>query len=162
MAKNKIAVTIETPLPAKKRKGKPGNPTGFKPGNEHRFRSGQSGNPSGRPKDETRLLSKAIRGQLGTRAPDEVSEALGLSRGASWAQCIAASLVRRAVLKGDLGAVNILLAASEPTTRAGLDALMDADGGSVGPELHVHLISAQHRETVQPTMISANLEGERS
>ena len=81
--KAKIEVTIETPLPEKKRKAPPSNKHSFAKNNPHRFAPGKSGNPSGRPKDETRLLSKAIRGQLGTRAPYEVSLALGLTKGAS-------------------------------------------------------------------------------
>ena len=79
------------------------------------FQPGQSGNPSGgRPKDENRLVSRALKFQLNNRAPDVVSKALGLPRGASWAQCLAASLIRRSV-KGDMSAASLIVQTIEGT-----------------------------------------------
>ena len=85
----------------------------FQAGNEHRFRPGESGNPSGgRPKDENRLLSKALKVQLANRAPDKVAKALSLPRGASWSQCISMVLIRSAV-RGDLAAAREIREATE-------------------------------------------------
>ncbi len=90
--------------------------TAFKPGNTHRIKRGQVLNPygrSGKPKEDNRLLSKSLKAQLNTRAPDAVATAVGLEKYASWAQCLAASLLLRSVLKGDTAAANLILTATE-------------------------------------------------
>jgi hypothetical protein len=157
--KPNVTVTIETHT----KKKRPAPRSAFKCGNPYRFQAGtagskKSGNPAGRPPDEMRLVLKALRAQLPHRAPDAVASALGLAPGASWAQCISASLLRRAV-RGDNNAVSPILNATEPASRNGLNP-MGLDGeamGGVAPELHISLVQARP-EVDQPKTISANLE----
>jgi hypothetical protein len=155
-----VTVTIETPTKDKKKRAAPS--TAFREGNPYRFQVGhskKSPNPAGRPPDEMRLISRSLRAQLPHRAPDAVASALNLSPGASWAQCISASLLRRAV-RGDNNAVSIILNATEPASRNGLDPMgLDRESmGGVVPELHISLVQARPIEAPQPTTISANLE----
>jgi hypothetical protein len=123
MPKTKVKLTAEVP-----RKKNPPS-TAFKTGNPFRFPAGVSGNPAGcKPKNEMRLVGKALHAQLPTRAPDVVAKALGLDPGASWAQCIGASLLRHAV-KGDMGAARLVIEVTEGT-KSKLE-LVDESGGSV-------------------------------
>jgi hypothetical protein len=139
----KIAITVEAPT-TKKRKGVVPK-SAFKEGNPYAFKKGQSGNPSGRPSAATdRLLSKAFRVQLGARAKDEVTSALDLPRGSSWATCLAASAIRRAV-RGSVADLQAILSATEPASRNGQNP-MGLDGESMGgvvPELHISLVQAR-------------------
>lgn len=100
--------------------------TAFKTANEHSFRPGESGNPSGgRRKDEHRLVSKALKVQLNNRAPDKVAQAMQLPRGASWAQCLAASLIRRSVA-GDMSAASLVVQTIEGT-RSQLELISESE-----------------------------------
>lgn len=115
---DQIALTIDTER--KRRKNPPR--TAFKPGNEHRFRPGQSGNPSGgsgRKKDEHRLTTKALVVDLARRATPNITRALGLSSHASYAQCLSRALIRRA-LAGDLQAAALILNYSEGAPKSHL------------------------------------------
>jgi hypothetical protein len=136
----KLPITIEVPTITPKRK-RPAPKNAFKPGNQYAFKRGHSGNPAGRPKDESRnaaLVSNALRGQLGVTAPYQIAETLGLAPGASWAQCLGASLIRRAVA-GDIAAARLVLDATE-NTRATLGIATSPDG-TAPPSLEVFLIS---------------------
>jgi len=155
----KIAITIDAPT-AKKRKGVVPK-SAFKEGNPYAFKKGQSGNPSGRPSAATdRLLSKAFRVQLGSRCcNDELTSALDLPRGSTWANVLAASAIRRAV-RGSVADLQAILAATEPASsrRGGLE-LMDPDGEPMGaaPEIHVHL-TAPNRELREAPTLDATTE----
>lgn len=92
----------QNPLKTTRKRNPPS--TAFKPGNSFRFQPGVSGNPSGKAKNELRLVSRALREQLNLRAPDAVARTNGLAKGASWAQCVAASLLHSAA-RGDVAAV---------------------------------------------------------
>lgn len=109
---SKIAgITLE---PTSRKKNRPS--TAFMPGNPHRFEKGVSGNPGGKPKTaESRLLSRAMRVQLSWRAPDDVALQLGLTAGASWAQCISMRLIRLAIRDADVSAMRELREATEGT-----------------------------------------------
>lgn len=91
-------------LPPERKRTVPSN--AFQPGNKFAFVKGKSGNPGGegRPRDPYRLVSKALRHQLNTRATNEAAMDAGLEPGASWSQVIAAVLLRLAA-KGDIAAV---------------------------------------------------------
>jgi hypothetical protein len=105
---------IELVVDQKERKKNPPR-TAFAKGNPYRVQPGQVLNPrGGKPKDEHRLVSKALRVQLNTRAPDAYAKALHLPRGASWAQCLAASLLRRSVA-GDMSAATLIVQTVEGT-----------------------------------------------
>ncbi|WP_371417478.1 DUF5681 domain-containing protein [Granulicella sp. S190] len=146
MAKQKkvaVAVKIEAPLPTKKRRGTPLAKEAGERLAKWAFKKGQSGNPSGRPKDENRLFSKALRARLSHPAPLEVCEAVGLGRNTTWAEILALSTIKRAV-RGDSACLNAIIAVTEPnTSRRGELDLMDLDGEPIGaaPELHVHLVA---------------------
>ena len=117
----KFVVAVE---PKARKKNPPR--TAFAPGNEHRFEKGVSGNPGGKPKGDTRLLSKAMRVQLAWRAPDEVALQLGLPAGSSWAQCISMRLIRLAIRDADVSAMRELREATEGTRQR--FELFDDDG----------------------------------
>ena len=156
----KIAITIDAPT-AKKRKGVVPK-SAFKEGNPYAFKKGQSGNPSGRPPAATdRLLSKAFRVQLGARcSKDEVTSALGLPRGSTWANVLAASAIRRAV-RGSVADLQAILAATEPaSSRNGMNP-MDPDGDATGPmpSLQINLDQARPLEAPQPTTIEGSTGG---
>lgn len=91
-------------LPPERKRTVPSN--AFQPGNKFAFVKGQSGNlgGEGRPRDPYRLVSKALRHQLNTRATNEAAIDAGLEPGASWSQVIAGVLLRLAA-KGDIAAV---------------------------------------------------------
>ena len=75
-------------------------PKGFQKGNVYAFRPGQSGNPRGRPRRQP--LSEALETLLETRLPDtaegkKIRRRYHLVKAATWADAIAASMVRRAL-----------------------------------------------------------------
>lgn len=101
-------------------KGAPSN--AFQPGNTIGFKPGQSGSPGGKPHHGAkRLLSRAITVFLSDKAPFEVAKTLGLSENPpgsgqfnySWAQCLAKSLIVRAI-KGESWAVAEIARMTEP------------------------------------------------
>jgi hypothetical protein len=108
----KLSITVE-PTKKKPRK-KVISPTAFSKENPSpiAFKPGVSGNPSGRTKDEHRLLSRSIRAQLSARAPDEVCLHFKLPRRSSCSQCLAAALVKMA-LRGDINALREIREAPE-------------------------------------------------
>jgi len=117
----------------------------FKEGNEHRWQPGQSGNPSGRPKAEMRLVSRALLDQLSWRAPAALCKLLGLPETSSQAQCLAATLIRRAT-KGDTNAARLLMELVGESGRNAFTLSFDSDGDSeyaAGPRLVVNFVSSK-------------------
>ena len=134
----KLSVEI---APKVERKRNPPS-SAFKEGNPYRFEPGQSGNPSGgRTKDEHRLVSKAMKVQLNTRAPDAIAKAMQLPRGSSWAQCLSMSLIRRGV-SGDMSAAQLIIQTVE-----GLKSkveLIDETEGSMPRRVEIVFQEADH------------------
>lgn len=127
--------------------------TAFAPGNEHRFEKGVSGNPGGKPKGQTRLLSKAMRVQLAWRAPDEVAIQLGLPPGSSWAQCISMRLIRLAIRDADVSAIRALLEATEGTRQR--FEIFDDDGNSQETPPLIELVFVESNGNGSPKTIDA-------
>lgn len=103
--------------------------TAFKKGgpNPHAFQKGVSGNPGGKSRShEDRLVTNALRVRAAFRAPDRIAKALGLPRGASWAQCLAQSLLQRAI-SGDNEASRLVLERVDGPAKQSLE-LSGADG----------------------------------
>jgi hypothetical protein len=152
MPKKTLPITIDVPTATPRRK-RPAPKNAFAKGNPYRFQKGVSGNPAGRPKDEARntaLVSKALQGQLGVTAPHQIAEKLGLEPGAaSWAQCLGASLIRRAVY-GDMAAARLVLDFTENIR----DALSITDTTALAPtHLEVFLVSPSGKP--EPVIIDA-------
>ena len=135
-----------TALAVKQRRKRNPPSTAFKPGNEHRFTPGVSGNPSGKAANDLRLVSKSLREQLNTRAPDDVAKAVGAGKGASWAMCVSASLLRSAVA-GDAQAARLIIETVEGKAPQSLS-LGGVDGEPLfgtptdRPFIHVHFIES--------------------
>jgi hypothetical protein len=130
----------------------------FGPNNPYRVQPGQVLNPrGGKPKDEHRLVSKALKVQLNTRAPDAVTQTLHLSRGSSWAQCLAARLMIQAAVKGDVSAANAVIAATEG--RRAFSEFVDASASEQPTEIQICFVESDGngRPRVYPT-IEAMLE----
>lgn len=107
----------------------------FKPGNKFAFQKGQSGNPGGegRPRDPYRLVSKAMRNRLNTRATDTAALDAGLERGASWAQVLGVSLINLAIA-GDVHAARTVLEyTDQPMPRVAKLELSGPDGEPLSP-----------------------------
>lgn len=129
--KRKVPVgAVEVLAPPKKRM--PVN--AFQPNNEYakRWTKGMpSPNPSGGPKrDGLRLVSRALRVQLNQHAPNAECLAVGLLPGASWAQVVAASILRQSA-RGDMAAARLLLDFTEKVNNARIDVPVDDDGNPI-------------------------------
>jgi len=71
-----------------------GNPDIVEAGKATRFAPGRSGNPSGRPC--TRVLTEELRKSLASAIPAELASELGLPSDSTFAEAIAARLIRLA------------------------------------------------------------------
>ncbi len=102
----KIAGVFVTPVAPRKK-----NPprTAFKPGgpNPHAFKKGESPNPGGKPARADARLSRSLLINLSAHAPNDVTEAMKLPKGASWSACLARRLINLA-LRGDLEAMRLI------------------------------------------------------
>ena len=123
--KKEIIVSLE---PKVKRRTVPSS--AFKKGNAHAFKPGVSGNPSGRPKSSEHIVSRALRIQLGQRAPNEIVLQLGLSPGASWGMCVSSALLHAAA-RGDVQAAREIREATEG--HRSQFGLIDDDGNMPSP-----------------------------
>ena len=105
-SKTKQAASI-TIIPPVRKKTVPRS--AFKKGERtpHQFVPGQSGNVSGKSKDDTRLISRHLRAALPCRCPDAVATGLELPLGSSWAQAVSMALLRASV-SGDISAIREL------------------------------------------------------
>jgi len=91
--------------------GKGNNPNIAQYGKSHRWKKGQSGNPSGRPKSKT--LSDAYRSKLEERVPNDPE-----SR--TWAELIAEAQVRDAV-RGNVQAAREIADRTEGRARQAIE-----------------------------------------
>jgi hypothetical protein len=109
MPRKKFAVELISP-PRKKSVPR----SAFKKGERtpHQWTPGTSGNPSGRAKSDTRLLSRGLRAALPCRAPAAFCRSVGLPPTSSWSQVIVESLLR-AGAKGDIAAIREIREATE-------------------------------------------------
>lgn len=89
---------------------------------QHRFKPGQSGNPSGRPRKHpiTEPLIELCQGPL----PDDVARAGGLEPGSNWAMLLAKNLLRKAA-KGDMQALREILDRVEGRARMPVEHSVD-------------------------------------
>jgi hypothetical protein len=115
----------------------------FKKGapNPHAFQPGESGNPTGKAKNDLKLVSRSLREQIANRAPFKVAQALDLPEGSSWAQCIAARLLRVA-LTGDVQSIRLLAELTEGRSAPfGVSIGLEGETefpGAARPMIHVH------------------------
>jgi len=91
--------------------GKSNNPNLAEAGRPHRWRKGQSGNPSGRPKSKT--LSDAYRCKLEEPVPND-------PEGRTWAELIAEAQVRDAV-RGNVQAAREIADRTEGRARQAIE-----------------------------------------
>jgi hypothetical protein len=91
--------------------GKGNNPNIAEDGKSHRWKKGQSGNPSGRPKSKT--LSDAFKNKLEELVPDDLE-------GRTWAELIAVALVRDAV-RGNVQAAREIADRTEGRARQAIE-----------------------------------------
>lgn len=160
MAKKQKEIVISTARPARKRTIPK---TAFRKGGEnpHAFQPGECGrNRAKKPErpDDERLISRALRAQLSTRAPNERAIAVGLRPGASWAQVCAAALLD-AASRGDVAASKEV---RESTEGGRLALAFDSEPGSEDcPLLEVCFVSPEYRDGQQPerTVIRTDSEG---
>lgn len=120
----------------------------FKPGNEHAFKPGQSGNPSGRSPSKDRLLSRALKTQLSSRMPDDFCDRIGVPHWSSWATGLAMLICKKA-LSGDIGYAKLLAEYVEPapTQRVTFEPLVDEDGNvleSQTPFVQVNFVESEY------------------
>jgi hypothetical protein len=158
-----MKVTLDTKDKPERKKRPPR--TAFKPGNPYAFRPGESGRSRAKTPtapDDVRLVSKALRARLPFRAPDAIALKLGLEPGASWAQCIAQSLIYTAV-RGDVAGIRAIHELTEGMLHQrfgiGLDHV-DEDGGG-GPRLVVQFVSSRYENDAspRPKFFETDLEG---
>jgi hypothetical protein len=90
---------------------KSNNPHFVEDGKPHRFKKGQSGNPSGRPK--SKLLSDAYKNKLEELVPND-------AEGRTWAELIAEGQVRDAV-KGNVQAAREIADRTEGRARQAIE-----------------------------------------
>lgn len=90
---------------------KSNNPHFVEDGKPHRFKKGQSGNPSGRPKSKT--LSDAYKNKLEERVPND-------PEGRTWAELIAEAQVRDAV-RGNVQAAREIADRTEGRARQAIE-----------------------------------------
>lgn len=136
--KKKITVGVEVLPPQKKHV--PANPfTADSPQARRWYKGMPSPNPSGGPKrDGLRLVSRALRVQLNLQAPRAECAAVGLKSG-SWAQVVAAAILRQSV-RGDMSAARLLLDFTEKVNTTRIDVPLDDDGNPiplVAPSLNI-------------------------
>jgi len=105
------------------------------------------------PKSQGRLISKALRAQLPSRAPDEIALQLSLRPGASWAMCVSAALLHAAV-RGDVAAAKEIRECTEGT-RSRIE--LDPDGQTM-PLLNVVFVSAKFKQLSDGTFIERSEE----
>jgi hypothetical protein len=152
----KLSITVE---PTKKKPRKKVIPsTAYSKDNPSpaAFKPGVSGNPSGRPKDENRLLSRSIRVHLSARASDEVCLHFKLPKRSSSSQCLAAALVKMA-LRGDINAFREIREATEGT-RSKFE-FTDAQGDPLAlPALEVYLVPTNREPELVQTIDAATLD----
>ncbi|MBT9331485.1 DUF5681 domain-containing protein [Paracidobacterium acidisoli] len=125
---------ILPPTKSNERRSPAGRYTKEKP-SPFAFKPGHSGNPGGegRPKDPYRLVSKAMRSRLNTRATDEAAFAAGLEPGASWAQVLGVSLINLAIA-GDVHAARTVLEyTDQPMPRVAKLEVTGPDGEPLQP-----------------------------
>lgn len=91
--------------------GKSNNPNIAEEGKPHRWKKGQSGNPSGRPKSKT--LSAAYRNKLEEPVPND-------PEGRTWAELIAEAQVRDAV-RGNVQAAREIADRTEGRARQAIE-----------------------------------------
>jgi hypothetical protein len=91
--------------------GKSNNPNIAEDGRSHRWKKGQSGNPSGRPKSKT--LSNAYRNKLEEVVPND-------PEGRTWAELIAEAQVRDAV-RGNVQAAREIADRTEGRARQSIE-----------------------------------------
>ena len=102
----------------------------------HQFKPGVSGNPSGKAKDDTRLISRHLRAMLPCRCPDAVAKGLGIPIGSSWAQAVSMALLRASV-SGDISAIRELREYTEGSRQR--LAFEDEDGQPIErPLINIH------------------------
>lgn len=132
----------------------------FKPGNKFAFQKGQSGNPGGegRPRDPYRLVSKAMRSRLNTRATDTAALDAGLERGASWAQVLGVSLINLAIA-GDVHAARTVLEyTDQPMPRVAKLELTGADGEPLQPpSLNIVVVPGGAPQALGPQPVAMKL-----
>ncbi len=103
-ALTKLAKAVE-PLSKKQNRGNskpPQNP----PPEAYRFKPGQSGNPSGRPKDHARETLNRL---AHTSPPKKLCEQIGIEPNCTWVEAIVFSLAKAAA-SGDVSAAREVLA----------------------------------------------------
>lgn len=124
-------------------------------------------NTTGKPKNQTTLLSRSLREQLASPAPKEVAAGLGLGRNASWSQCITSYLLRAALSRDTfLQAIEIIGRLTEPkgpSTAIGIAFNEDAETGEPAPRITVAFTTSDgdgHVSEESQRMIDALERGE--
>jgi Family of unknown function (DUF5681) len=114
----------------------------------HQFQPGQSGNPSGKARDATRLISRHLRAALPCRCPDAVAKGLELPLGSSWAQAVSMALLRASV-SGDISAIRELREYTEGS-RQRLQFEDEFGEPLARPLLNVHFVQSNGQGGIGP------------